>query len=145
MSARELRVVPDCPQPEPAQYKPIQYGFIGGHKLERLPPSPLPHEAAIIARVQSMRTRNGVRAEPLSFEASKTYLRNVERVRRHRVTVPQPLCQPAPQQRTTHPPVAVARAGSFPVDKRELPNMTPEQWDEWERAFGPEPNIPEEC
>ena len=39
---------------------------------------------------------------------------------------------------------ATARAG-FPIDKRELPNMTPEQWDEWERAFGPEPNIPEEC
>jgi hypothetical protein len=50
--------------------------------------SPLAHEAPVIARVQSMRTRGGVRAEPLSFEASITYLRNVERVRRHRVTVP---------------------------------------------------------
>lgn len=113
MTARKLRVVPDCPQPEPPPYKPIQYGFLGGHKIERLTASPLPHEANIIARAQSDRTRNGVRAEPLSYEASLTYLRNVERVKRHSVTVPQPLCQPAPQQRTTPPPVATVRAGSF--------------------------------
>ena len=87
-ASRKLRVVPDCPQPDPQPFKPIQYGFVGGHKAERIKASPLPHEANIIARVQSMRTRNGVRAEPLSYEASLTYLRNVERVRRHRVTVP---------------------------------------------------------
>lgn len=86
--ARKLRVVQDCPQPDPSPYKPIQYGFIGGHKAERIIASPLPHEANIIARVQSMRSRGGKRAEPLSFEASLTYLRNVERVRTHRVTVP---------------------------------------------------------
>jgi hypothetical protein len=85
---RKLRVVPDCPQPERPIKPVVQYGFIGGHKAERIVASPLPHEANIIARVQSMRTRNGVRAEPLSYEASVTYLRNVERVRRHRVTVP---------------------------------------------------------
>lgn len=89
-AARKLRVVPDCSQPE-SPYKPVvQYGFIGGHKLDRLPPSPLPHEANIIARVQSMRTRGGKVAEPLSYEASVTYLRNVERVRRHSVHVPAP-------------------------------------------------------
>lgn len=141
-AARKLRVVRDCPQPEPAPYRPMQYGWIGGHKAERLTASPLPHEANVIARVQSMRTRNGARAEPLSYEDSIAYLRDAER--KHRVTVPQPLCQPAPQQRTTPPPVAVARAGSFPIDKHDLPDMTPEQWEEWERAFGPEPNIPEE-
>ena len=84
-ATRKPRIVKNEPQP----FKP-QYGFIGGHKIERLPHSPLPHEANIIARVQSMRTRNGVRAEPLSYEASVTYLRNVERVRKHRVTVPAP-------------------------------------------------------
>lgn len=88
-TARKLRAVPNCPQPE-TPVKPLQYGFVGGHKAERIVASPLPHEATIIARVQSMRTRNGVRAEPLSYEASLTYLRNVERVRRHRVTVPAP-------------------------------------------------------
>lgn len=89
-TARKLRVVPDCPQPEPPPYKPIKYGWMGGHKAERIVASPLPHEANIIARVQSMRTHAGKRAEPLSFEASQTYLRNVERVRRHNVHVPAP-------------------------------------------------------
>ena len=110
MNARTLRVIPGCPQPEPPPFKPIQYGFIGGHKIERLTASPLPHEANVIARVQSMRTRNGARAEPLSYEDSIAYLRDAER--KHRVTVPQPLCQPAPQQRTTPPPVATVRAGA---------------------------------
>ena len=58
---------------------------------ERLARTPQAHEGTIIARVQSMRTRNGMRAEPLSYEASVTYLRNVDRVRKHGVTVPQPL------------------------------------------------------
>lgn len=57
----------------------------------RLAPIPQAHESAIIARVQSMRTRNGRVQEPLSYAASVTYLRNVERVRKHHVTTPQPL------------------------------------------------------
>lgn len=112
MKSRELRVVRDCPQPESPIKPVVQYGFVGGHKAERIVASPLPHEANIIARVQSMRTRNGARAEPLSYEDSIAYLRDAER--KHRVTVPQPLCQPAPQQRTYSPPVAAARAGSIP-------------------------------
>lgn len=124
----------------------------------RLAPIPQAHEQNIIARVQSMRTRNGRRAEPLSFEASVTYLRNVERVRKHGVTVPQPLragtpagaVHTAPDRAQTSgnlhagsrsdsasqpPPVAAARAGAFPIDHRDLPDMSPEQWDEWESAI----------
>ena len=105
---------------------------------KRLAPIPQAHESAIIARVQSMRTRNGRRAEPLSFEASVTYLRNVERVRKHPVTVPQPLHAGTPagavhtsperaqesgtlhaslrRNSATKPPpvVAAARTGSLP-------------------------------
>jgi hypothetical protein len=91
MNARKLRVVPDCPQPDPQPYKPIQYGFVGGHKAERITASPLPHEANIIARCQSMRSVHGRAAEPWSYAESVAYLRNAERVKRHNVTVPQPL------------------------------------------------------
>lgn len=55
MNSRKFHVVPDCPQPEPPPYRPIQYGFGGGHKVERLPHMPLPHEANIIARAMSIR------------------------------------------------------------------------------------------
>ena len=98
------------------------------------------------ANIESVRPRSNDEAR--ATWAAKYYSRGMHRANgkpRIRVTVPQPLCQPAPQQRTTPPPVAVARAGSFPIDKHDLPDMTPEQWEEWERAFGPEPNIPEEC
>ena len=44
----------------------------------RLAPIPQAHESAIIARVQSLRTRNGKRAEPLSFADSQAYLRRVD-------------------------------------------------------------------
>ena len=73
----------------------------------------LGHEAVIIARVQSMRTRGGVRAEPLSYEASVTYLRNVDRMRKHGVTVPQPLNAGLSRDSATTPPpeVAAGRAG----------------------------------
>jgi hypothetical protein len=70
---------------------------------DRLARIPQAHEGAIIARVQSMRTRGGHVPEPLSFAESQAYLRRVDRVRKRGVTVPQPLCQPAPQQRTTPP------------------------------------------
>lgn len=67
------------------------YGFLGAHKLAALPRMPLAHESTIVARVQSMRTRNGKRAEPLSFAESQAYLRRVDRVRKRGVSVPQPL------------------------------------------------------
>lgn len=46
-----------------------------------------------------------------------------------------------------HARTAKERAGrvSFPAYKGDLPDMTPEQWEEWDAAFGPEPNMPEEC
>ena len=82
---------------------------------DRLVPIPQAHEGAIIARVQSMRTRGGVRAEPLSYEASVTYLRNVDRVRKHSVTVPQPInAGLSPDSATTPPPgVAAGLAGAY--------------------------------
>lgn len=64
------------------------YGFAGGRRLERLPHVPLAHEANIIARVQSLRTRNGVVAEPLDFEASTRWLAHY--THKARVTVPPP-------------------------------------------------------
>lgn len=56
----------------------------------RLAPIPRAHESAIIARVQSMRTRGGKRAEPLSFAESQAYLRRVDRVLKRNITVPPP-------------------------------------------------------
>lgn len=64
------------------------YGFMGGHTLGRLPPMPLAHEANVIARVQSLRTRNGVRAEPLDFATSTRWLAHF--THQARVTVPPP-------------------------------------------------------
>lgn len=87
---------------------------------DRLVRIPQAHEGAIIARVQSMRTRGGVRAEPLSYEASVTYLRNVDRLRKHPVTVPQPLNAGLSRDSATIPPpeVAVGRAGSHQENKQ---------------------------
>ena len=81
---------------------------------DRLARIPQAHEGAIIARVQSMRTRGGVRAEPLSYEDSVIYLRNVDRVRKHGVTVPQPINASLPRDSATTPPpeVAAGLAGS---------------------------------
>jgi hypothetical protein len=50
---------------------------------------------------------------------------------------------PAAAEKHDSPSRAVA-VGSFPADHRDLPNMTPEQWEEWDAVFGPEPNIPED-
>jgi len=138
MSARKLRVVESCPQPEPPPYRPIQYGWLGGHKAERITASPLAHEGGVIARVQSLRTRGGRVPEPLSYSESVAYLRRVERVRKRPITVPQPLHAGTPagavhtsperaqesgtlhaslrRNSATKPPpvVAAARTGSLP-------------------------------
>ena len=48
--------------------------------------NPLPHEAHVIARVQSLRTRNGRVAEPLDYEKSLRILARLNRPTH--VTVP---------------------------------------------------------
>lgn len=63
MNTPKLRIVPGCPQPEPSPFKPIQYGFAGGHKIERLAPIPTAEEISIRARAQSLLSRGGLRAE----------------------------------------------------------------------------------
>lgn len=78
----------------------------------RLAPIPQAHESAIIARVQSMRTRGGKRAEPLSYAESQAYLRRVDRVRKRNVTVPQPLNAGLRGDSAYPLPAAAARAGS---------------------------------
>lgn len=67
-TVRKLRAVPNCPQPEPPAYKPIQYGFMGGHKIERLAPMPTAQEITIRARAQSLLSTGGKRAELPSYE-----------------------------------------------------------------------------
>ena len=76
--------------------------------------SPLAHEAAVIARVQSMRTRGGRVPEPLSFAESQAYLRRVDRVRKRGVTVPQPINASLSRDSATTPPpeVAAGQAGA---------------------------------
>lgn len=63
MNIRKFRVVPSCPQPDPPPFKPIQYGFSGGHKIERLAPMPTAEEISIRARAQSLLSKGGMRAE----------------------------------------------------------------------------------
>lgn len=63
MNTRKLHAVPDCPQPEPSPFKPIQYGFAGGHKIERLAPMPTAEEISIRARAQSLLSKGGMRAD----------------------------------------------------------------------------------
>lgn len=67
-TARKLRAVPNCPQPETPAYKPIQYGFGGGHKVTRLAPMPTAQEITIRARAQSLLSKGGKRAELPSCE-----------------------------------------------------------------------------
>jgi hypothetical protein len=69
--ARKLRIVPTVP-------KPLQYGFLGGHKVERLAPMPLPHEITIRARYQSLMTKNGVRPELVDYETALRGLAEAE-------------------------------------------------------------------
>lgn len=81
---------------------------------DRLARIPQAHEGAIIARVQSMRTRGGVRAEPLSYEASIIYLRNVDRMRKRGVTVSRPLNASLSRDSATTPPPEMEWIASLP-------------------------------
>lgn len=99
----------------------IGYGFLGGqYKPPRCPlkpkgtpitANPAPVELHAIMFSQSARTKDGRGAEPWSYADSVAHLRNAARVKRHGVTVPQPLCRPA--QENTSTPVECAQAGSF--------------------------------
>jgi len=78
-TARKLRAVPNCPQPEPQPFKPIQYGFAGGHKVERLPAMPTAQEITIRARAQSLLSKDGKRAELPSYEEALEIIAKSER------------------------------------------------------------------
>jgi hypothetical protein len=110
-AARKLRIVEGCPQPDPPPFKPIQYGFAGGHKLERLPASPLPHEANIIARAMSIRWHYN-REVPSVEEAQRIIAADN---RPKRVTVPKPLREPSRAAPVDSPPGA-------------SPNVEPQTW-----------------
>jgi hypothetical protein len=60
---RKLRAVENCPQPEPPPFRRIQYGFAGGHKIERLAAMPTAQEISTRARAQSLLSTGGQRAE----------------------------------------------------------------------------------
>lgn len=78
-SARKLQAVPNCPQPEPPPFKPIQYGFAGGHKVERLAPMPTAQEITIRSRAQSLLTKDGKRADLPSYEEALEIIAKNER------------------------------------------------------------------
>lgn len=89
--SRKLRVVPDCPQPESPIKPVVQYGFVGGHKVERLAPMPLPHEINVRARAQSILSRDGKRAELPDYETALKIIAESNRPKRDwNVTVPKP-------------------------------------------------------
>ena len=71
MNARKLRVVPDCPQPEPRAAKPIVYGAA---PWSRLPHNPTADEITIRVRAQSILSRGGVRAELPDIETARRIL-----------------------------------------------------------------------
>jgi len=95
---RKLSIV-DCPQRDGEPIRELVTGdgkhLIFGHDghgcaaWSYLPHTPTAYESAIIARSQSRRTKNGVRAEPWSFEESLRDLAAANKPRR--VTVPEPL------------------------------------------------------
>lgn len=117
MSARKLRVVPNCPQPEPPPFKQVKYGPQRCPLKPKGTPitaNPAPRELHAIMFSQSARTKAGARAEPWSYADSVANLNKAARVSKHNVTVPQPLCQPARELPPTPPPVRPARAGSLP-------------------------------
>jgi len=100
-SPRKLRVVPDCPQPQAEPIRELVTGddkhLIFGHDgygckpITRLSHSPPAHEATVIARGQSRRTKAGQRAEPLSYEDSLRWeAENPNPKRDWNVTVPKP-------------------------------------------------------
>lgn len=105
-SARKLRAVPNCPQPE-TPVKPMKYGAA---PWSRLPPSPPAHEISIRARAQSLLTRDGKRPEVPDYETALRIIAAANRPKR--CTVPQPLCRPA--QKNAPTPVECAQAG-FPL------------------------------
>lgn len=69
--ARKLRIVDGCPMSEPPPFKPIQYGFAGGQKVERLAPMPTAEEISIRARAQSLLSKDGKRAELPDIETAR--------------------------------------------------------------------------
>ncbi len=69
MNTRKLRVVPDCPQPDPPPYKPIQYGV--GPWPKHLPSMPTAEEISIRARAQSILSKGGTRAELPDIETAR--------------------------------------------------------------------------
>ncbi len=71
-TARKLRVVPNCPAPEPPAYRPIVYG---ASPWGRLPHNPTADQLTVRCRVQSARSVGGVRAELLSYEDSLAWER----------------------------------------------------------------------
>jgi hypothetical protein len=72
--------------PEPPPYKPIQYGFAGGHKIERLPAMPTAQEISTRARAQSLLSTGGQRAELPDYATALRIIAAANRPRR--VTVP---------------------------------------------------------
>lgn len=66
-TARKLRAVPNCPQPDPPAAKPIVYGAA---PWSRLPPTPPAHEITVRARAQSILSRGGKRAELPDYAAA---------------------------------------------------------------------------
>jgi|SRR6185312_10837448 len=90
----KLRIVEGCPQPDPPPYREIQYGFAGGHKVERLAPMPLPHEISVRARAQSILSRDGKRAELPDYETALKIIAEANKPKRDwNVTVPKPRTQ----------------------------------------------------
>jgi len=76
-SARKLRVVEACPQPDPPPFRRIQYGAA---PWSHLPPSPPAHEISIRARAQSLLSRGGKRAElPATVEEAQQIIAAHER------------------------------------------------------------------
>lgn len=125
MNARKLRVVPDCPQPEPPPFKPIQYGFGGGRKVTRLAPMPTAEEISIRARAQSLLSKGGVRAELPDIETARRILADT-----HAVT---DTARPA-----TGDSSCPARGGvSAPRNY-----STVEEWDAYYEGRAPEPEHP---
>lgn len=57
---RRMRVVENCPQPDPPEARPVVYGAA---PWSRLPPTPPAHEITVRARAQSILSRGGKRAE----------------------------------------------------------------------------------
>lgn len=161
MRARKLRVVANCPQPEPQPFRPIQYGAQRCPLKPKGTPitaNPAPGELHAVMFSQSARTKTGARAEPWSYADSVAHLNKKARVCKYSVTVPSPLTpvhdheQPAPTQAIgtgspmpavagqahDSPSRALAAAGSPP----RIPQPASDDesgWDEYmRRAFSGE-------